>query len=75
MSVSETDARLVRMAEQIADNLGGASDPEVTGERAAAHMKRFWTPQMITHLLQLASAGGIELSPASRCAVQILSED
>ncbi len=73
MSHREADDKLLRMAEQIAANLGAGSDPQQAAQRTAAHLKRFWTPAMITKLLQLASQDEAALSPATRLAAQALS--
>ena len=73
MSEISSEGKLLRMAEQIAVNLGGASDPAAAAERTAAHLRRFWTPQMITELLQFIDSDSAELSPALRLAVRELS--
>ncbi len=70
--MSQAD-KLLRMAEQIAVNLGGATDPAAAGERTAAHLKRFWTPQMMTELLQATESGECDTSPALRAALQVLA--
>ncbi len=75
MSNPSGSNRLLRMTEQIAANLGGAIDPKGAGERTAAHLQRFWTRQMIAELLQLSTEPGIELSAATREALQRLTSD
>ena len=37
---------LVKMANQIADNLSRRDPIEVVADRVADHMKRFWAPKM-----------------------------
>ena len=62
---------LVKMANQIADNLGFHDDAV---ERTADHLRRFWAPSMRQQLLDYSAAGGDGLKPAARAAVQRLAE-
>lgn len=62
MSSSGTDAKLIRMANQIATFF--ASQPErerVDG--VAAHINKFWEPRMRQRFLDLVEEGAPELLP------------
>ena len=69
--VSDNAAKLVRMANQIADFFGPYSD-----EEAAAgiheHIKSFWTPAMKGELLAYAAADGKGIKPRVMLAVERL---
>jgi formate dehydrogenase subunit delta len=62
---------LVKMANQIADNLVFQDDAV---ERTADHLRRFWAPSMRQQLLDYSAAGGDGLKPAARAAVQRLTD-
>ena len=59
--------RLVKMANQIADNFRFHDD---AAERTADHLQRFWAPSMRQKLQEYRSAGGEALQPAAREALQ-----
>ena len=65
-------AHLVRMANQIAINLGAGRDIDETGRLTAEHMRKFWTCDMRTQLAAHARQPGDDLLPAVRRA---LSDD
>lgn len=46
-------AHLLKMAVQITRNCGFQRDPESAANKAAAHIRKFWTPAMIEQLLNL----------------------
>jgi formate dehydrogenase subunit delta len=48
---------LVKMANQIALNLGAGHD-DAAAERTAAHISRFWTPDMRSQLIDYWREGG-----------------
>lgn len=54
--------QLVKMANQIALNMGAWGSEEAVAEHAAQHMESFWTPQMRRQLQEYWRAGGAELS-------------
>jgi formate dehydrogenase subunit delta len=62
---------LIKMANQIADNLAFQDDAV---ERTADHLRRFWAPSMRQQLLDYSAAGGDGLHSAARAAVQRLAE-
>lgn len=61
--------RLVKMANQIADNFSFHDDAV---ERTADHLRRFWAPSMRDKLVDFEAAGGNGLNEAARAAVQRL---
>lgn len=62
--------RLVRMANQIADNLVFHDDAI---ERIADHLLRFWAPSMRQKLTEHAAAGGEGLKSEVRAALRYLA--
>ncbi len=63
--------RLVKMANQIADNLSFHDDPV---DRIADHLRRFWAPSMRQRLAAHAAAGGVGLKPGVMAAIERLAE-
>ena len=62
--------RLVKMANQIADNFSWHDDAI---ERTAEHLRRFWAPSMRDKLGDFEAAGGKGLNEAARAAVRRLA--
>ncbi len=60
---------LVRMANQIAINLGAGGDLDETARRTAEHLRKFWTRDMRTQLARYGRESGDELAPAVRRAL------
>jgi formate dehydrogenase subunit delta len=66
---------LVRMANQIALNLGEQRDPDDAARRTGDHLHRFWTVDMRRQLVEYWQGGGDDLSPAAaRAAEQLAGE-
>jgi formate dehydrogenase subunit delta len=63
--------RLVKMANQIADNFSFHGDAEA---RTADHLRRFWAPSMRQRLVEYGSGGGDGLQPVLQRALQQLAE-
>lgn len=70
MTNNETQ-RLVAMANDIAANLASYTDGD---KRTADHIARFWTPRMISMLVDYVSAGGVGLTEGSLQAVGHLQD-
>jgi len=69
--MSETAARLVRMANQIATEL--VNQQQERGIAAAAeHMRLFWDPRMRERIAAHLAAGGDGLNDAARAAIALL---
>ena len=58
---------LVKMANQIADNLDFHDDAV---ERIADHLRRFWAPSMRQKIAEHEAAGGSGLNPTAKAAVR-----
>ena len=66
--------KLVRMANQIADFFAPMPEEEAV-RGAATHLKKFWTPKMISELMQYARSGEAKLQPRARAALMSLGEE
>lgn len=64
--------QLLKMAEQIALNLG-AGHEQPAAELTAAHIQRFWTPAMRNQLIEFWREGG-DVSTAVAGALQQLEQ-
>jgi hypothetical protein len=62
--------RLVKMADQIALNLGAGND-DGAAQRTADHISRFWTPQMRRQLIEFWRGGG-EVAAVVGAALAVL---
>lgn len=62
--------RLVRMANQIADNFSFHDDAV---ERTHDHLRRFWAPSMHRNIVDFEVAGGDGLNAVARSAVRRLA--
>ena len=71
MTAAQTD-HLVKMANQIALNMGAWGDEEAVAQQVADHIRRFWTPDMQSQLARHAASGDA-LSPAASKALRLLS--
>jgi formate dehydrogenase subunit delta len=70
MSSAKID-KLVRMANQIGDFF--AAQPEATGaEGVAHHLKRFWTPKMISEIIARSQDIDAGLNPTTARGVALL---
>lgn len=49
------ETHLTKMANQIARNQALLGDPDLTAQRIADHLKRFWAPSMRTELAGVAA--------------------
>ena len=62
--------RLVKMANQIADNFSFHDD---AAERTADHLQRFWAPSLRARIIDFEAAGGDGLNEVARAAVKRLA--
>jgi formate dehydrogenase subunit delta len=70
---SDGTNKLVRMANQIADNFDfGSKDKAVAG--VADHLARFWTPDMKQAIVELQQGGKADLNEIAAAAVKSLAE-
>lgn len=73
MPASEPDeylSGLVRMANQIAQNVGGVE----VARAVAEHLERFWDPAMRRDLAEAITAGTVAPHPAVREAMSVLRQ-
>ena len=73
MQTSEVD-HLIKMANEIAANLGFAVSEEQQIADLASHLERFWAPSMKKQLREYNRAGGEGLSAAVIGALQRLDK-
>ncbi len=64
---------LIKMANQISDNLSHSDEAEIIATRVAEHMIRFWAPSMKAKIIQYLDAGGEDLKEPTRLAVRKIS--
>jgi len=72
--MAERVDQLVKMANQIALNVGAGSGLDQAAERTSNHILRFWTPAMRQRLAAHGRAGGDGLSPAVLRMLELLEE-
>jgi formate dehydrogenase subunit delta len=65
---SETQARLIYMANQIARNFA-TQGHEQAAASTAAHIRKFWDPRMRAQIIALAAEGAGHLEPIAAAAV------
>ncbi len=69
MSGSDELSHLVKMANQIARNIGIGPSEDDAAARVADHIKRFWAPRMREKIGEHYEQVSSELSPIARKAV------
>jgi formate dehydrogenase subunit delta len=74
MSAKQID-QLVKMANQIALNLGADRDELMAATRVGEHIVRFWTPAMREQLLEFWRKGGDGIAPAVVRFLETLETD
>lgn len=65
-------ASLIRMANQIADNNRHVGDDTAVAQVVSSHLGRFWARSMKEQIREYLQAGGEELHPVVKQAVQQL---
>jgi formate dehydrogenase subunit delta len=71
---SDGSNKLVRMANQIADNFNYGSDRSKAVAGVLDHLVRFWTPTMKQTIVEQQQAGNIGLNEIADEAVKVLAE-
>lgn len=66
--------KLVRMANQIADNFDYGSDKSKAVAGVLDHLVRFWTPDMKQTIVEQRQGGDIGLNEIADAAVRSLAE-
>ena len=63
--------KLVKMANQIGDYFA-PQQQELAAEGVANHLKRFWTPKMISEIIARSNEAGSGLNPTAARGVALL---
>ncbi len=66
---------LIKMANQVAQNLGANSDSANASECTAEHLRKFWTPAMREVLAAYCRAGGEGVSPVVLQALVVVADN
>lgn len=66
-------AKLVRMANQIADFFAAMPEAEAV-DGAAMHLGLYWTPKMIREIIAFADQGDPGLNPIALRAIELLKQ-
>ncbi|MEP5764295.1 MAG: formate dehydrogenase subunit delta [Halieaceae bacterium] len=64
--------KLVRMGEQITDNMRYTDDEAVVAAKVAEHLGKFWDPRMQDAIIRYAAQADAELSKTLRAAIALL---
>ena len=72
---SDGSNKLVRMANQIADNFDFGSDRDKSVAGVADHLTRFWTLDMKQSICEQSRNGNIGLNEIAAAAVETLAEN
>lgn len=65
---------LIKMINQIADNIAIGEDAETTATKVNGHLTRFWARSMKEQIIAYAAADGEQLNPVAKIAVSQLSQ-
>lgn len=65
---------LIKMLNQIADNVALGEADELIAPRVADHVTRFWAASMKQKLMQYADSDGDKLQPAAKQALVLLQQ-
>ncbi len=64
---------LIKMMNQIADNIAIGESDAVAADKLVAHIKRFWARSMIQKIVEYAESDGEKLQAVSKQAVTQLA--
>ena len=71
MSATELD-HLIKMINQIADNIAIGDSDAVTAPKVADHIRRFWARSMKEKIIDYAACDGEQLNAVAKIAVSQL---
>ena len=71
MAATELD-HLIKMINQIADNIAIGDSEAVTGPKVADHINRFWARPMKEKIIDYAASDGKQLNDVAKIAVSQL---
>ena len=72
MLATELD-HLIKMINQIADNIAIGDNSVVTGPKVAAHIRKFWARSMKEKIIAYAAGDGKQLNAVAKIAVSQLA--
>lgn len=72
MSATELN-HLIKMINQISNNIAPGEDDNVAAPKVADHIKRFWAPHMKQQVIEYAQNDGAELQPTAMAAISLLN--
>jgi formate dehydrogenase subunit delta len=67
--------KLVTMANEIAAFFTAASDAGQASQSVATHLRRYWDPRMRKQIVEYLAAGGEDLVPIARAAIESLASE
>jgi formate dehydrogenase subunit delta len=71
--MSDTELEhLIKMLNQIADNVAIGESDELVARGVANHVERFWAPSMREKINRYADSDGEKLQAASKLAIELL---
>lgn len=68
MSATELD-HLIKMINQISDNIAIGDDDAATAPQVAGHIKKFWARSMKKKIIEYAAIDGAQLNSVAKIAV------
>ena len=71
MSSIELD-HLIKMSNQIADNIAIGANDSTTASKVADHITRFWARPMKEQIIHYAASDGNRLNPIAKMAITLL---
>ncbi len=71
---SKEEEHLIKMINQIADNIATDECDDVQARGVATHVKKFWAPSMIKTLTEYAQNDGEKLKSVPLQAISLLSD-
>ncbi|MFT4520146.1 MAG: formate dehydrogenase subunit delta [Halioglobus sp.] len=74
MSSAELD-HLIKMINQIADNIAIGDSEAVTAPKVTDHVIRFWARPMKEKIIDYAASGGEQLNAVAKLAVSQLAQE
>ncbi len=66
---------LIKMINQIADNVAIGESDDMTADKLVAHIKRFWARSMIEMIIKYAGSDGEKLQPVAKKAISLLATE
>lgn len=65
---------LIKMINQIADNIAIGEGGDIAANKVADHIKRFWAPRMKQIIIRYGDEGGEKLVSPAKAAILLLKK-